>query len=263
MSSEYGWVPEYAQWQPDSDKHCETCCIKDMIECALELNKCGYDYWDVVDKFTRNHLSEQQIKDGCFVSVDNGKTDKDGITWHDMDKRVVGGWSGGGEANSLSMTKFRSIAGCCIGTAPQALFYVWEKIIEKQFDGIYINIPMEKENDVAKVTIGYPNDGFIKITSNCSSDFHIRTYYWMGSKIEIRVNDKVVPVTYSKGLVFVEGVNAGDIIILSHELQTVKKIESLQGREFTVLWKGSDVVKIEPEGDHLRLYQRELGVEKV
>ena len=100
LSSEYGWVPEYTQWFPMSETHCETCCIRDMIECSLELADSGYDTWDVANKFVRNHLSEQQIKNGGFISVDNNHETEFDRTYKDIDKRVVGGWSGGGEGRS-------------------------------------------------------------------------------------------------------------------------------------------------------------------
>ncbi len=77
LSSSFGWVPEYAQWHPMSEEHCETCCIKDMIECGLELVDAGYDEpWDLVNRFVRNQLDEQQIKDGSFVPVDSSRADR-------------------------------------------------------------------------------------------------------------------------------------------------------------------------------------------
>ena len=54
ISSSFGWVPEYAQWHPMEEEHCETCCIKDTIECASELIDAGYDeYWNVINIFLK------------------------------------------------------------------------------------------------------------------------------------------------------------------------------------------------------------------
>ena len=262
ISSSYGFVPEYAQWMPMSEGHSETCCIRDMIECALNLISCGYDEWELIDKYTRNHLTEQQFTYGDFIITDNEKEDIQGKTWKNLDKRIIGGWSGGGGANSLSITKFRSIAGCCVGTAPQALFYVWEQIIKESEKGIYINLPIEKENLTARVEIGYPNDGFMKITAKKAGDYYIRIYDWMGSKIELNVNGRAVPVLYKDGCIFVQNIKVDDVISIHHCLELIKKNEIVQDREYTISWKGSDVVKIEPEGDHLRLYQREIGTKK-
>lgn len=263
LSSEYGWVPEYAQWFKMSETHSETCCIRDMIECALELIECGYDEWEVVDKYTRNHLSEQQFKNADFVSVDNEKADEFDRTFTDIDKRAVGGWSGGGEANSLSFTKFRSIAGCCVGTAPQALYAVWKKTAVLDGERIYINIPIEKEDENVKIEIGYPNDGFIKVLSKRECDICIRKYEYMGDTIEVIKNGKNIPLVYSDGCVLISDVKEGDTVEIRHKIETVIKQEIVQEKEYKVHWRAGDVVKIEPEGDHIRLYQRELGKEKV
>ena len=262
ISSEFGWVPEYAQWHPMSEEHCETCCVKDMIQCSLELIDCGYDYWDVANKFLRNQLAEQQIKSGRFVSVDNSKKDKDGMTWQDLDKRVVGGWSGGGEPNSISLSRFRAIAGCCVGTAPQALHLMWERIIVDTKEGVYINFPIEKKDKTAEIEIGYPNEGYIKIKTRKEGNYYIRVYDWMGNKIETRLGNKNVPITYSNGCIFFQNAKKGNVLTISHMLKNVVKKEFVQGAEYTITWRGPDVVRIDPSGVPLKLYQREKGAEK-
>ncbi len=262
LSSEYGWVPEYAQWHPMSEEHCETCCIRDMIECALELIECGYDEWDVVNKYTRNHLTEQQFTYGGFVSVDNSKEDKNEKTWKDIDKRMIGGWSGGGEANSLSLTKFRAIAGCCVGTAPQALFNVYKNIAVVSDDAITVNLPIDKEDENVCITTNYPNEGYMSIVVKKNMDLYIRQHDFMGDKLELRVDGVNVPVVYRNGLIYISNVASGTKVELLHEIQTEIRKEVIQEKEFEVSWRGSDVVKIEPEGEHLRLYQREIGAEK-
>ncbi len=262
LSSEFGWVPEYAQWHPMEEEHCETCCIRDMLECALDLIDAGYDYWEMVDKFTRNQLSEQQVKDGCFVGVDNSREDEEDRTWKDMDKRIVGGWSGGGEPNSISLSRFRSIAGCCVGTAPQAVWAVWARIIEPRDNGIYINLPMEKEDDIAKVEIGYPNEGFLQVTAKQGGDYFVRVYDWMGSRIQATVDGKDVPLTFADNCAVFRGVAAGTVIRLAHPLTEEVRHETCRGLNLTVTWRGSDVVRLDPPGLPLQLYQRAEGVPK-
>ncbi len=259
ISSEFGWVPEYAQWHPMGEENCETCCIKDMIQCSLELIDCGYDYWDVVNKFTRNQLVEQQVKDGSFVAVDNSRVDEIGMTWRDIDKRVVGGWSGGADVNSISLSRFRSIAGCCVGTAPQALHLVWERIIVDRDGTVTINLPMEKQDAVAAVAIGYPNEGYIRVTAKKAGNYRVRRYDWMGSCVEIDVNGRAVPLMYSDGCMLVANVEAGDTVTVKHRLDDVVRTETIQDKQYTVTWRGPDVVQVDPPGVPLQIYQRTEG----
>ena len=128
ISSSFGWVPEYAQWKDPTEEHCETCCIKDMIECADQLIKCGFtEYYDIINRFARNQLVENQIRYTGYVVVDNSLPDGNGSYIPLIsDKRILGGFTGGSEPNSISLTRFRSIAGCCVGIAPcSALQIVW------------------------------------------------------------------------------------------------------------------------------------------
>ncbi|MBD3391638.1 MAG: hypothetical protein GF418_06280 [Chitinivibrionales bacterium] len=263
QSSSFGWVPEFAQWQPPSGRVCETCCIKDMIELALELiDNGGYDYWDVVDSFTRNHLAESQIQDGRFISEDNTRQDAGGHTWKHMSARVVGGFSGGSLPNSISLSRFRSIAGCCVGTAPQVLQLVWERIVERWGNDVRVNLPMEKDADAARVEIGYPNDGYLQVTAKAAGNYRIRAFEWMGTRVEATVNGRPMPLVYSEGCLFFPKVAAGDVIRVAHALAEERRRETVTGIDFTVSWRGPDVVSLDPNGAPLQLYQRLEGVEK-
>ncbi len=264
LGSEFGWVPEYAQWFAPGETHCETCCIKDMIEFALTAAEMGYDTWDLIVKYTRNQLSEQQIKDGSFVAVDRDRPDdpRKGHTWKDLDRRVVGGWSGGAEPNSLSLARFRSIAGCCVGTAPVGLWLVWEKIVERKADGVFVHMPFDRETEEVRVEVGYPNRGLMRVAVKQPNDVFVRAYPWMGPHPALRVNGRPAPVVQAQGCFVFAGAQAGDVLEVEHPLQDRESEETVAGRALRLVWRGPDVVRMDPPGLPLRLYQREKGVEK-
>ena len=65
----------YTEWMPGSDLYLasgqgntvETCEVADMIFLGLYMTKTGQgDYWDDVDRWTRNMLSEGQFLDSSF-----------------------------------------------------------------------------------------------------------------------------------------------------------------------------------------------------
>jgi hypothetical protein len=263
LSSSFGWVPEYAQWHPMVEEHCETCCIKDMIQCALELVDAGYDEcWDVANSFVRNQLVENQIKNGSFVAVDNSLPDTVDTIYRDIDKRVVGGFSGGTEVNSISLKAFRSIAGCCVGTAPQALELVWDRVVTGRRGKVSVNLPIDKDDPRATVESGYPNKGYMRVTPKRAGEVRIRIYPWMGKGVRIKLDGKTVRPKRRGSYVVLGGVKAGQVVELRHPLRTVTRSEVVKGKEFKVLWRGPDVVDILPHGEPLRLYQRKLGVRK-
>ena len=245
ISSSFGWVPEYAQWHPMEEEHCETCCIKDMIECAFELTRVGYsEYWNDFNLFARNQLMENQIKNADYVVADNSLPDGEGITYRDIGKRMLGGFTGGSLPNSISLSKFRSIAGCCVGTAPVALKLVWENAVVCEGDTITVNIPLDKDF----VRTSYPDEGRIEVTAPYDCTIRIRMYPYMGD--------------FSGEFKIFENVRAGETAVFTHAIETTEKKEHVRGMDLTVLWRGCDVVDILPHGEHLRLYQRDLSVPK-
>lgn len=263
ISSSFGWVPEYAQWHPPEEEHCETCCIRDMILCARELTRRGFaSYWNDVNCFARNQLMENQVRYTGYVTVDNTKPDANGITYRDIDRRMVGGFTGGSEPNSISLQRFRSIAGCCVGTAPTALKVVWDSVITEENGVLTVNIPCNKETAALRLTSALPEDGFLCLAAKCDCVAGFRLYDWMDDGLSFTLNGKVVtPVT--EGGVAQTALHAGDVFALQFDLQSVPKKEIVGGREFTAIWRGCDVVDLLPHGEHVRLYQRDLRVPKV
>ena len=263
ISSSFGWVPEYAQWHPLSEEHCETCCIKDMIECANELILAGYEeYWNDMTLFVRNQLVENQVKVSSYVVTDNTLPDSDGITYRDIDKRMIGGFTGGSLVNSISLSKFRSIAGCCVGMAPVALEIVWNRSVEYNNGMVIVNIPIDKETEQAAVTMEYPDRGYISVTPVQKCDVAIRVYKWMGKDIRGKINGKDHTPVIEGNLAVFRNVAAGIKVELEHPIETAVVKETVRGEEYSVWWRGCDVIDIFPRGEHLRLYQRELNMPK-
>lgn len=262
LSTSFGWIPEYAQWHPIEEEHCETCCIRDMIICARELTKCGYDkYWNDINLYVRNQFVENQIRYSGYVTVDNSKPDENGITYHDIDKRMLGGFTGGSEPNSISLSRFRSIAGCCVGTAPTAIKCVWDSCITVENGCNVMNIPYERENDCIKTESLIPNEGVMRITALKSCRAGFRLYAWQTDRVTYKVNGQPIKPTVENGIAYTE-LNEGDVFELSFVIETIPKTEQLRGEDGIVYWRGCDVVGMSPEGGHIRLYQRDLDKPK-
>ena len=261
LSSSFGWVPEYARWHPMDEEHCESCCIKDMIELALELTKCGYsEYWTDIVLFSRNQLVENQISYSGYVVDDDSLPDSNGITYRQISSRMIGGYTGGSLPNSISLSKFRSIAGCCAGIAPIAVLLVWDNAVTQDESGFTVNIPMNKETALFTLESGYPEKGFLSLTPKIDADVRFRLYGFMQGKIAVSLDGKPAEAEEKDGLLLLRNVKAGQQVTLSHPIRSRVKNEHCAGREYKVLWRGCDVIDILPHGEHLRLFQRDLSL---
>lgn len=264
LSTDFGWVPEYAQWKPMEQEHCETCCIKDMILCCEELIACGYDsYWDDLNRYARNQLSENQIKYTGYVVCDNTLPDGEGKTYRDLDKRLIGGYTGGSEPNSISLERFRSIAGCCVGTGPIALGIIWKNVVTEQDGVLTVNVHTSKETDIYRLAHRMPDEGEITLElKKPTSRAGFRLYPWMGEDVTLLCNGEKATAVCENGVLYAEGLAAGDVLTLVFPIETVEKKETVGTNEYTVFWRGADVVDLLPRGDHIRLYQRDLRLPK-
>lgn len=264
LSSDFGWVPEYAQWHPVEEEHCETCCIKDMLQCAEELIKAGYsEYWNDMNLFARNQLVENQITYSGYVTVDNTTADGDGKTFKDIDKRMIGGFTGGSEPNSISLTRFRSIAGCCVGMAPVALKIAWDCAVTDEDGIITVNIPLDKETDEIVLKSFIPDEGRMTLTIKKDGAVGFRLYDWMGKNIRYTVSGKDTPASVKNGIAVFGNLSQGDTVEIVFLIETVEKKENVRGKDLTIFWRGPDVIDIQPHGEHIRLYQRDLSKPKV
>ena len=262
LSSDYGWVPEFAQWKPMSEEHCETCCLKDMILCARELIECGYsEYWNDINLIARNQLTENQVKYTGYVVSDDTLPDKDGKTYHHLAERIIGGYTGGSEPNSISINRFRAIAGCCVGTAPIALAILWENTVTKK-DGIYaVNVHTEKSTEEYRLTHKMPDEGVITLEMKVAGKAGFRIYPWMG-EVTLTKNGAAAKTETTEDGVLCTEVAAGDVLTLLFAIETVVRKEFFAGAEYTEYWRGGDMIDIEPRGEHIRLYQRDNEKEK-
>jgi hypothetical protein len=257
ISSSFGWVPEFANFKHQGHIECESCCIKDMIELAFEMIKLGFDEWDLIDRYARNQLVENQIQDSSFVIVDNNKEDTDLDTFKDLDKRVIGGFTGGSMPNSISLARFRSVAGCCCGIAPQAHIMIYDNIVTPDSNGIKINLPIDIETKEVCFSCDYPNAG--KMTFNVKKDntYKVRMPEWAGNRITARVQDKLIPILWENDYIVFHDLKKGQTVNIEHALFDEVKEETVNSINLTITWRGNHIIKMLPDGAPLQLYKRD------
>lgn len=256
ISSRFGWVPELAQQVAPTDVLCETCCIKDMIECASELINAGYDeFYDDLNRFARNQLVENQCKISSFVVVDNAIEDTEARTYREINKRILGGFSGWAAPGNISFS--HSVCGCCTGTAVQALQIFWDRAVEYRRGVVTVNMPVDKTIRQAEVAMGYPNEGYIRVNTKQPCDVAIRLHSWMPNNLEGFANGRRKTFDLEGNLAVFRNIPKNGTVELRHALRSRKVKEIVRGRSYIVTWRGPDVVNISPHGDGIRLYQRD------
>ena len=261
-TSAFGWVPEYIDWQLPSEDRCSGCGVGAMIKCAAELADNGYpEYLDDIHRFWRNHLEESQLTDTSFLPKSPVQQhDTERRTWREIPRRFLGAASGGTAVNYLQFTRSAAISPCCSAALPQAMLTAWRRTaVSTPSDGILINFPVNYETDKIKVTVGYPNEGYVRAEIKKAAKIVFRVYGWMGPVLEGKINGR--PALFERHDDFVSfGEQPADTVAeLSHVLKVRRVMENVMGMDFFGVWRGPDMVDLLPRGFPVRLYQRVAG----
>ena len=248
FSTSFGWVPEYVNRKDDSLELCETCCIADMIRCALLFAENGMEeYWEDVDRFTRNHLVNSQISSPPEMKVDSSLEDTDTTTWKDLDQRVVGAFSAGTAVNFFPYDRTRVAGGCCGATGAGTIFYVWNDIVWKKDNVVSVNLMMDRETDYALIESELPREGKVTVALKEDAALKVRIPVTADRQVAVQVDDEDVAVIWDGTYILLRAVNAGQKVVVKFNDPIRKTVERQAYTDYQVKWKGNTVLYIRPD----------------
>ncbi|MCL5096800.1 MAG: glycoside hydrolase family 127 protein [Candidatus Omnitrophica bacterium] len=261
--TDYGWIPE-SQTYP---RRSETCAVADVIDIAAYMAKCGYpNYWDTVERFIRNYIREAQF----FITPDYEKLYRtlhpgaEGDNGLAMARALQGGFQGAMGVNDRCYAgNEMDMMGCCFPEGMRALHTAWLDTVTSRKDGVYVNMSFNRDAPEAKTISFLPHHGRLTVLAKKSGDFYLRPPAWAPQDmVKIYRNGKSTRAIWRGAYVHVRKVNKGDKLDLTYPLisfvqkQIVKNAPGEPDRNITVTWLGNTVMKLEPPGSQLPLYQQ-------
>ncbi len=267
-----GYVAEVIN--PETYNTSEMCGVADMIAMGLKLIEAGAgDYWDDVDRWTRNHFAEGQLLSSDWV--DEMVRDRPvktplkaeyfphffepgDYTTENVGERSVGGFAGWPSVNDWQGHETRSIAQCCTGNGTRTIYYVWENILTHKNGRLKVNLLLNRASPWADVNSHIPYQGRVDVKVKKARELSIRIPEWVKAKdARCRVNGKERSLTWAGRYAVVSRVRSGDEVTLTFPIgERVDRIQ-VEGRHYTLVRKGNDVVSVDPPGRKLPLYQRD------
>jgi len=242
---------------------CESCEVADMIGIAAKLTRAGLgDYWDDLDRWTRNQFAESQLTDGEWILPLAESMPKKPVAYNETADRVVkrnlGGFAGWASGNEWALHS--GIMHCCTGNATRALYYIWENIAESKGEKFQVNLLLNEASSWADVHSSIPYRGkvHIKMKRPCQSVL-IRMPEWVaGGSPEVicKVNDSPRGLAWEGRHVIAGAAQAGDSLDLTFPISTRTVKERLGTTDYMLEIKGNTVVSIDPPGKIGPLYQR-------
>lgn len=270
--SSFGWCPEHF---PTGSGHWgEICTTVDVIEAAALLASTGYtEYWNVVERYVRNHLAETQITDIApfehLIQVD----DKDGEpcyassakkgyyesssgiwtdalsfgiesedifrTYQDVLTRNIGGSEG-----AVWVDEHRGIyvSGCCSPRMIDGFYIAQQNITSQTKSGFRVNMLLTGETEDACIRSDDPEFGRVAITTKKAGTVEIQMPDWLEESDIMQVNR---PYRFINGCIVTEHLQPDDQVNIDYKLRETSINETISEDEYIITYRGNTVVKIE------------------
>ena len=259
-SSLVGFFPEFIVPGYPS---CESCEVADMIGIGAKLTQAGVgDYWDDLDRWTRNQFAEGQLTEGEWIYRLADSMPKKPVAYNQtaeqVAKRNLGAFAGWASGNEWAL--HYGIMHCCTGNSTRALYYIWENIVESKGDEFRVNLLLNRASACADVYSFIPYEGrvSVKMKKPCRRVL-VRAPEWVKSgspQMACKVNGSARALAWEGRYVVVSAAQPGETIDLTFPIarRTVK--ETLGATPYTLDIKGNTVVSVDPPGKYGALYQR-------
>jgi hypothetical protein len=249
--SSWGWVPDGLGQEPGS---CETCAIVDAIHAAILLARhVDPKYFDVVERFARNQLLENQVLRPARLLLDSDFPGRAAVT-----RALDGSWASYSQPNSLDNST-SAVEGCCLGSGIRGCYLVWESVLAKVNDTVFVHLALSRNSPWVEV-IGYqPYEGRLDVVVHDAPRLRVRVPEWASDDvIRVAVDGRAVATKLDADRYLVlDDLRPGERASLTYPLRNEERDETVTGRAYRVRWRGDTVVAVEPPGRRYPLYERE------
>jgi len=275
-TTRYGWVADVS-----GGRICESCAIASRIRLGLALYRAGAaDPFGEMDRHIRNQLLENQFVDLDFLAPlapQTPRTDK--ATFAGIDRMIRGTFQCWGTANDLIGND--DIEGCGAGGGVQGLALAWNAQSEWRdvLGGKELRVHLLFNRAVrgpaqAQVTTGapvaaqvwswLPHEGRVAVVAHQPlarlalrlpdgadpNGAHVRRFSPSGTP-----GRESVPTLEGK-YAMIPDVSVGERADLTFPLREYETVETANGVQYKVRWKGNAVLALEPRGTRVPLYAR-------
>ena len=148
---------------------------------------------------------------------------------------------------------------CCAGNDSRALYYAWESILgyDKGKGELRLNLLLNRTSPWADINSYLPYTGRVEVRIKHRSTLKVRLNGWIDLKgVTAAVDGKNRAIRGRGGMPISVPARAGEVFTLEFPIaERMEKIEEFD-LEYTVTFRGADVVDINPPGTNTPLHQR-------
>jgi len=263
-----GYFPEVMPGYPDNrfgdPRTVEVCEVADMLVLALKLTQAGVgDYWDDVDRWTRNMYAEGQITNADFVErIPEGLlspppsapyTDDRHITqrsvgafwgWMRPNDGLCVGPTEGGKRKLMSP----SIMHCCTANGARTLYYVWDSILTRSGDTTRVNLLLNRASPWLDLEAHLPVEGRVTLRSKIAQRVVVRLPEWVDpSQVIVSVEAGTASAMRVGRELDLGRLDAAAVVDITFPVPERTFLRLIFGALYRLTIRGSSVVAIEGE----------------
>ena len=199
----------------------ETCVTGDMTALAVKLSDAGVgDYWEDVDQYIRNHLTEVQVLDENDARyVAENAPDMPVLPWEETEdfyQRSIGSLC---DDASHPVKATLGYNFCCSFNGYNGFYHAWESIV-RYSDGIaQINLLLNRASQWLDIESYEPFEGKVVIRNKKAERISVRIPRFAAlCGVSAKVGGVPVKTSYLGRYLVIDNVKPGDVIELCYPL---------------------------------------------
>jgi hypothetical protein len=243
-TSPFGWVADSV-----GSKTCETDTITSGIRLALELIKEGHpEYWNDVERFTRNQLVENQFRDVTSLAIRDAT----------LRRGLRGSFESYADPNTLLAAEKGDVEGCCINGGMRGLFLAYQNAITESRGEVRVNLLLSAGNRSMEVVSFLPYEGRLELYPMTPRPILLRCPEWLRPE-RIRIGSQSatrIVAKHQAGHLRITGAKPGSQIVLRFEQPEEQRTHWVAGRTYRARWRGDTVIEMLPSGGTYPIFTR-------
>ncbi len=247
---EFGFLPDGLGMDGFWAGTCETCALADFVHLAVLLSEAGGgDYWDDIEKVTRNQLLENQYCDRDAIrSTFPGIAD-------DVLAMLHGGFECAAHPNELFI--YVGAEGCCIGGGMRALYLAWRAAIDTRDGETRVRYGISRTTAAVEVVGHEPWAGRIDVTARQSNRVAIRLPSYVNTAhVAATLDGQMVDLPIIDRYAVFDSLTPGQTASVQYPLPAESRHYHVAGNAYEAEWLGHTVMAMHPDGGRYPIYQR-------
>ena len=242
----------------------EGCAVADMTWLAATLSEAGVgDYWDDVDQYVRNNLTEHQVlRRDLLEEIIAASPEHQLNPAYETAKNVLDRNIGCFLGTADPTMAYAWWVMCCNANCPRALHKAWKSIV-RYSDGVaQVNLLLNRASPWLDVDSYLPYEGKVVLKNKTAREMCVRVPKWADKRaVRCRVNQREIARHWAGNYLLIADLAPRDQVVVEFPVvETVEKYTDLTYQQtYTCTFRGNTLMHISPRAERPCYRQTALG----